>query len=97
VEANLVRAGLDRTPHGQNVLAQTLLQGELTKSRVPTEVIQQFLQMAPGLVTGTGQTIVTGLGSAAGAQATVQAAQIAAMAQMVSAAMEAVSGAIPKK
>lgn len=88
-EASLARSGLAGTPFGEQVLAAARTEGEAATGAIPSSLVREFLSQAPGLITGTGNQVVGGLGSAAQSQASVQQARIAAFSQMVSAAFEA--------
>jgi hypothetical protein len=88
---SLAKTGLVGTPFGQRILAGTRLEGEQATGAVPGQVTAQLLQMLPGFITGQGQTVVSGLGSAAGAQATTMAAERKAEAAEFAALM----GALP--
>lgn len=85
LDEQLALTGMAGTPFGQRIRAETLTAGEQAASRIPLDVIQQFLSQVPGFVTGQQQISVSGLGQAGAAQANVQSAQIAAFAQLMSA------------
>lgn len=79
-EAGLASAGLGDTPFGQNILAATRLGGETATANVPTDIAQQFINLAPGLSLGSANTIVSGLTGAAdiGTRLGIAGAQVGA-------------------
>ena len=74
LDTQLAQSGLAGTPFGENIRAQTMMTGEQRTAAIPTEIVGQLLQQIPGFVTGANQTVVSGLGSAASAEAQSQAA-----------------------
>jgi len=69
LDTQLAQSGLAGTPFGQQIQTQALQSGNQQTAGVPFNIIAQLLQQIPGYVTGANQTVVTGLGQAAGAQA----------------------------
>jgi hypothetical protein len=52
-QAQLSRLNLLGTPYGQNILAQQRQAGEQGTARIPTDIANQFIQMAPGFISST--------------------------------------------
>ena len=75
-QERLAQTELAGTPFGERITGEVAQQGELAVAGVPGQWYSQMLPMILGLITGQGQTVVSGLGSAAGAEATGQAAQM---------------------
>jgi hypothetical protein len=75
LDADLARTGLAGTPFGARTRAETIQRGDQATSMIPTNIVMQMLQQIPGYVTGANQTVVTGMGQAAGAEAQTQQAQ----------------------
>jgi len=69
LDTQLAQSGLSGTPFGERTRSQTMMQGEQATAAVPANIIQAMLQQIPGFVTGANQTVVSGMGSAAGAEA----------------------------
>jgi hypothetical protein len=60
-EGQLAQRGLVGTPFGENILAQMGQQGRQQVAGVEQNILQQFLQMIPGMVTGNIQSIMGAL------------------------------------
>lgn len=69
LDAQLAQSRLAGTPFGEQIRANALQQGQQATAAVPTNIVAQMFQQIPGFVTGANQTVVSGLGSAAGAEA----------------------------
>jgi hypothetical protein len=65
----LAQSGLAGTPFAEMIQGGMLQQGAQQRAGIPTEIISQMLQQIPGFVTGANQTIIQGMGQAAGAEA----------------------------
>jgi hypothetical protein len=74
LDTNLAQSGTAGTPFGDRLRTETTQKGEQATAQVPTNIVMQMLQAIPGYVTGANQTTVTGLGQAAGAEASSQGA-----------------------
>lgn len=64
-QESLFRSGLQGSPFGESILARTRITGEQQARRIPTQIAQSFIEMAPGLVQGLRAT-QAGLLSGAG-------------------------------
>lgn len=87
IDEQMATSGVAGTPFGQSVRAGALMQGAQAESQVPTNILQQFLAMVPGMVGQQGATGMSGMSAATASDAQIRAAQIAAVAQMASSAM----------
>lgn len=65
LDEELARTGLAGTPFGVAAKGQATTAGNLATSQVPTNIIQQFLQMIPNFILGQGQQAVAGVGAGA--------------------------------
>lgn len=86
----LARANLSGTPWGQKALAETRMGGDIAVSRVPMEILQQFLGQTPNAILGSPQaTGALGQLAAAqtGAEGSMQAANQASRGAMVGGGM----------
>lgn len=83
----LAKIGLTGTPFGENIKAQTRLAGEGSVARIPTDYAQHFIDMAPALISGQTGQAVQGAGQSAGLTTSANNAELAAFAQIMSAAM----------
>lgn len=77
-------AGLLDSPFGQRILGDQKREGDAATSKIPTDVAQSFVNLAPSFITGIGQTGTSSIGIAASSQAAIRSAQIAAVAQIIS-------------
>lgn len=84
LDQQLAMSGLAGTPFGQQMRTGALQTGEQQTAGVPFNIIGQLLQQIPGYVTGANQTVVTGLGQAAGAEAQSQGAQSSMLGALLS-------------
>jgi hypothetical protein len=84
LDAELAQTGLAGTPFGENIRAGTTQRGALATAGVGPGIVQQFLQMIPGYITGSNQVTVSGLGQAAGAQAQQAGAEAQYLGAMLS-------------
>ena len=75
LDAQLAQSGTAGTPFGDRLRTGTIQRGEQATAGIPTNIVMQLLQSLPGYVTGANQTVVTGLGQAASAEASSQGAQ----------------------
>lgn len=69
LDSELAQNNLAGTPFGERIRGETVQRGEQQTAMVPTNIVMQMLQQIPGYVTGANQTVVTGLGQSAGAEA----------------------------
>jgi len=60
-QENLAQKGLVGTPFGELILSQQRQQGAQAVQGVESNILQQFLQMIPGMVTGNIQSIMGAL------------------------------------
>jgi len=74
LDAQLAQSGTAGTPFGDRLRMGTIQRGEQATAQIPTNIVMQLLQQIPGYVTGANQTVVTGLGQAASAEASSQGA-----------------------
>lgn len=88
LDDQIAQGRLAGTPFGERLRADANIGANATTSRVPTDVVRDFLGVAPGFTSNAGQQSVAGLGSASSAQAAVRSAQIAAVAQIIAQSME---------
>ena len=70
----LTRTGQAGTPFGQSTLANLRLAGETDTAQIPTDLAQQFLQIAPALSVGAAGQILPGF-AGAGRSSTTQGAR----------------------
>jgi hypothetical protein len=87
LDERLAVMGLAGTPFGERVRAETARAGEAEAARIPAATFQSMLPMIVNAMLGQGQTVVTGLGSAAGAESRMRAADIAGQYALWSALM----------
>lgn len=69
LDTQLAQSGLAGTPFGNRIRADALMSGRRETAMIPTNIVGQLLQQVPGYVTGANQTVVSGLGNAASAEA----------------------------
>ena len=74
-DEDLARSRLAGTPFGAQARSDVLQRGEINTAMIPTNIVAQMLQTIPGFVTGANQTIISGLGQSAGAQASQAGAE----------------------
>lgn len=72
---SLAMAGLDRTPFGQNIIANQRQQSGQAQSAARFNVVNQMLGAAPGFAMGPLAPALGGLSNVAGVQAQQQATQ----------------------
>lgn len=92
IDESLGQSGLAGTPYGQRVRSEAVTEGASKEADIPTNSVLDFLKGAIGLSTGTNTIAQTGLSSVTSSEAQITSAQIAAVAQMVSAAMSSGGG-----
>ncbi len=85
IDVSLAQSNLAGTPFGERVRAEALTTGEFATSQIPTQQAASIIQTFPGIASGAAIPIITGLGSAASAQANLGGAQTAAKAQTTAA------------
>src|SRR5205814_9899818 len=61
IEASLARAGLGRTPFGQNILAQAAETGALDVESIYPSIVKSLISVAPSFALGSASTIVNAL------------------------------------
>ena len=69
LDTRLAQEGIAGTPFAEGIRSQTQMQGDLATSQIGPQLAMQLLQLIPGFVTGQGNTVVSGLGTAGGIQA----------------------------
>jgi hypothetical protein len=74
LDEQLAQFGLTGTPFGVEARTQAEQQGRYQTSQIEPNFVMQMLSQIPGFVTGANQTVVSGLGQAAGAEAQSQQA-----------------------
>lgn len=84
IDDQLAQNNLAGTPFGERIRAETLQSGEQSTAQIPTNIVMQMLQQIPGFVTGSNQTVVTGLGQAAGAEASAGGSNAGFLGSMLS-------------
>lgn len=63
-DESLAMSSLLGTPFGESIRAQSRQQAAQQQAAIPGQMTQQFMQALPSFLTGQGQTVVTGLGTA---------------------------------
>ena len=84
LDAQLAQSGTAGTPFADRLRTGTIQKGEQATAQIPTDIVMQMLQQLPGFITGANQTMVTGLGSAATAEAAQTGAQGGFLGSMLS-------------
>lgn len=69
LDERLAVLGLAGTPFGEGIRAEQTQKGEIEAANIPTDFYKQLLPSILNFILGQGQTVVTGLGGAAGAEA----------------------------
>jgi len=76
LDERLAVMGLAGTPFGERIRAEVLRTGEAEAAQIPAATFQEMLPMIVNAMLGQGQTVVSGLGAAAGAESRTRAADI---------------------
>ena len=83
IDESLAQSGLAGTPFGENIRASQVLSGELEASRIPIDFAAELARLGPNIAVGTGSTLISGLGTAAGQQRGTDAQNAALQAQFL--------------
>lgn len=92
-DESLAQSGLSGTPFGERTRQEGRIQSEAGLAQIPTNVVRDFLGVAPGFTSTTQGQAIQGFTAATASEASVRNAQIAAVAQILASSIQAAGAA----
>lgn len=89
IDENLATSGLSGTPFGARTRAEAQEAGNQQIGQIPTNIIRDFLSVAPGYSSQASGQALQGLSAVTGSEAAIRNAQIAAVSQILSSSIAA--------